>query len=188
MNQESLNRVPRSRVVLYGLLTVFCAAADLISKELVFRQYGVYRGGDWLLDGWLKFRLFTSLNRGALWGVGQGFALGFAVLSVVALLGIWYWLFARKACRSAWLTTALGLVSGGTIGNLYDRLGIHGLRESVDGEVVRAVRDFLDFRLGSFDWAIFNVADVCLVTGAIMLMLQSLTMPQETAVAASDNS
>lgn len=180
-----MSRVPAGRVALYGLLTAFTAAADLISKDAVFGRFGVHRGTDWLLDGWLKFRLFTSLNPGALWGVGQGFALGFAALSVVALIGIVYWLFWRQGCRSAWLTTALALVSGGTLGNLYDRLGFHGLRD-VNGRAILAVRDFLDFRLGDFEWAIFNVADVCLVSGAIMLLLQSVTMPQESSLAATD--
>ena len=79
----------------------------------------------------------------------------------------------------------MALVSGGTIGNLYDRLGIHGLKDS-NGESILAVRDFLDFRFGSFDWAVFNIADVCLVTGAIMLMLQSLTMPQENCLPSTE--
>lgn len=176
-----MKSVPTGRVVLYGSLAIASAAADLISKEVVFRRLGVHNGTDWLLDGWLKFRLYTSLNRGALWGVGQGFSLGFAALSVAALVGIWYWLFVRRACQSLWLTIALGLVSGGTIGNLYDRLGIHALKEP-DGSGILAVRDFLDFRLGTFDWAVFNIADVCLVTGAIMLMLQSFMMPQDSAL------
>ncbi len=180
-----MNQVPFSRVTLYGLLTAFGAALDLISKELVFRQFGIHNGTDWLLGGWLKFRLFTSLNPGALWGVGQGFALGFAAVSVGALVGIWYWLFWRRSCRSAWLTTALGFVSGGTVGNLYDRLGIHGLKD-INGRTIFAVRDFLDFRFGRFDWAIFNVADVCLVTGAVMLMLQSLTITQESPLATTE--
>ncbi len=181
-----MNQIPKSRAVLYGVVTVLAAVVDLVSKEVVFRQFELNRGSEWLLDGWLKFRLFTSLNRGALWGIGQGFALGFALLSVVALLGIWYWLFARGACRSAWLTSALALISGGILGNLYDRLGIHGLQEADSGKTILAVRDFLDFRLGTFDWAVFNVADVCLVTGAAMLMLQSLTAPQETPLTTAD--
>ena len=176
-----MNQVPVNRVTLYGLLTACTAAVDLISKELVFRRFGLHNGTDWLLDGWLRFRVFNSLNRGALWGVGQGFALGFAAVSVVALVGIWYWLFWRRACRSAWLTTALGFVSGGTLGNFYDRLGLHALTDA-NGQTICAVRDFLDFRLGSFDWAIFNIADVCLVTGSVMLVLQSLTMPQESSL------
>jgi signal peptidase II len=180
-----MNQIPVSRVTLYGLLMVVTAAVDLISKDVVFRRFSIHSGGDWLLDGWFKLRLFTSLNQGALWGVGQGFALGFAALSVSALVGIWYWLFWREGCQSVWLTTALALVSGGTLGNLYDRLGIHGLKDP-HGQSLLAVRDFLDVRLGNFEWAIFNVADICLVTGAIMLMAKSLTMPQESPLATAE--
>lgn len=173
-----MRSIPINRVVLYVALLTSTAAADLISKEIIFRRYGIHTGSDWILNGWLKFRLFTSLNEGALWGIGQGFALGFAALSVVALIGIWYWLFARRACENLLLTVALGLVSGGTIGNLYDRLGLAGIRDAT-GRPVLAVRDFMDVRLGSFDWAIFNVADACLVCGAIMLLIQSFRMPAD---------
>jgi len=179
-----MNPLPKGRVTVYVVLAVVAAAVDLISKEAAFRQLGVYGGTEWLVDGWLRFRLFTSLNQGALWGIGQGFALVFAGLSVAALIGIWYWLFRRRGCESLWLTIALGFISGGTIGNLYDRVGMPGLTDR-DGQTVLAVRDFFDVRLGSFDWAIFNVADVCLVTGAIMLMLQSVLMSSETPPAAA---
>ncbi len=172
-----MTHVPRHRIALYTALTFSCAAADLISKELVFRRYGIHNGSEWLLTGWFRFRLFTSLNQGALWGVGQGLSLVFAALSAVALIGIVYWLFWHGGSRSLWLTVALSLVSGGTLGNLYDRLGIPGITD-VQGHPVRAVRDFFDVRLGSFEWAIFNVADVCLVSGAVMLLLQSLRTPR----------
>ncbi len=49
---------------------------------------------------------------------------------------------------------------------------MHG--ETFDGHPVFAVRDFLHFRFGSFDWAVFNLADVFLVCGATMLGLHSL--------------
>ena len=101
----------------------------------------------------------------------------FAALSVGAFAGILYWLFVRGGATSLWLTTALALVSGGTLGNLYDRLGLHGITPIGEANAVKAVRDFFHFQFGSFDWAIFNVADICLVTGAIMLMLQSLKQP-----------
>ncbi|MCH2202210.1 MAG: signal peptidase II [Fuerstiella sp.] len=180
-----MRHVPVSRLTLYGLLTVFTLSLDLISKSVAFHKYHIHTGSDWLLDGWLKFRLFTSINQGALWGVGQGFSLWFAGLSIVALAGILYWLFGRQGCQSVWLTTALAFVSGGTLGNLYDRLGMHGLRES-NGNKMFGVRDFLDFRLGEFDWAIFNAADICLVTGAVMLMLQSIIAPQPSTLATVD--
>ena len=170
--------VPRSRIVCYGLITVATLAVDLVTKQVVFRQLGgPFQSGGWLLDGPVKFELHTSLNRGALWGMGQGGAPYFAALSIVAFLGINYWLFINGAAKSRWLTVALGFVSGGTLGNLYDRLGWHGVAWPGQQEPSQAVRDFLHFQLGSFDWAIFNFADVFLVTGAIMLVLQSLLTP-----------
>lgn len=115
--------------------------------------------------------------------MGQGFAWAFALLSVVAFVGIVFWLFARSAAQSLWLTISLALVSGGTLGNLYDRLGLHGIIVPGRAEPVKAVRDFFHFQFGgtvanpALDWAIFNVADICLVVGAIMLMLQSIFAP-----------
>ncbi len=176
-----MDGVPKNRIVIYGVLTSVCLAIDLWSKHAAFAEFPLYTGTDWLLDGWVRFRLHTSLNKGALWGMGQGLASVFATLSVVAFVGILIWLFFRGGARSLWLTVSLAFVSGGTLGNLYDRLGV---RIPDHEEPVQAVRDFLHFQFGGtidkpgLDWAIFNVADVCLVTGAIMLMIQSFQKPQ----------
>jgi signal peptidase II len=172
-------RTPASRTVTFFLLAVGGFAADLASKNAVFARLGApaapgERGGTtgWLIDRWLKFEVATTFNEGALWGVGQGWTALFALLSIAAVTGVFYWLFWAGAARSRWLTVALGLITAGTLGNLWDRAGMHGL-EWADGRPVFAVRDFLHFRFGTFDWAIFNFADVFLVTGAIMLALQS---------------
>ena len=169
--------VTKKRVLYFSLLSCFCLIIDLVSKQYFFDEFGVRNGTDWLIDSWVRFRFFTSLNPGALWGMGQGFAHIFAILSIGAFAGILYWLFVRGGAASLWLTTALALVSGGTLGNLYDRLGLHGIKLPGESTPIKAVRDFFHFQFGSFDWAIFNVADICLVTGAIMLMLQSLKQP-----------
>ena len=178
-----MNRARHNRWAQYLGLAVIAAGTDLCSKQYVFDRFGVGQGTSWLLDGWLRFRIHTSLNEGALWGIGQGFALAFAVLSCLALVGIWYCLFFRSGSSSRWLTISLGLVSGGILGNLYDRLGVHGLPDPNGEGTWKAVRDFLHFQFGSFDWAIFNFADMCLVTGAIMLMLQSLWIPEPVSAA-----
>ena len=170
---------PRTRIVVYAFLTTLALATDLLSKSLVFdRLGGVFQGTGWLIDTWLKFELHTSLNPGALWGMGQGFAPGFALLSIVAFLGINYWLFIRVAASSLWLTVALALVSGGALGNCYDRLGWHGEHFPNETKPAMAVRDFLRFRFGTYDYPIFNIADSFLVAGAIMLMIQSMK-PEE---------
>lgn len=182
-----MSTVSRQRIILFTALTAFCLILDLWSKNIVFGVYGVRNGSPWLIDSWVRFRWFTSLNEGALWGMGQGFAWIFALLSVGAFSGIVYWLFVKKAAESLWLTVSLAFVSGGTLGNLYDRLGLHGIVIHGGSEPIKAVRDFFHFQFGGtpenpgFDWAIFNVADICLVTGAIMLMIQSLFAPVESA-------
>ncbi|HEV8067899.1 MAG TPA: signal peptidase II [Planctomycetaceae bacterium] len=203
----AINGVPASRAVVFLLMAAVIFAADLATKSLVFRDLG-YPGTDLepvargthavfasppgrdgtsvaYLDGWLSFRLFTSFNRGALWGVGQGYTWLFAALSSAAVIGIPTWLFGFRAARSWWLTVALALILGGTLGNLYDRIG---LPECIDenGQTVMAVRDFLLFTFGTFHWPVFNFADVSLVTGAGMLVIHSLHPAGAQAVAAAE--
>lgn len=174
--------VPPNRIVLFLGFAVTGTWWDLYSKSHVFAELGYPRGqGPWWIggDSWMKFRLYTSMNEGALWGVGQGFAWLFAGLSLVAIAGIIYWLFVRGAAQSIWLTVALGLIMSGTIGNLYDRVGLHGCVNPETGQTWFAVRDFLLFTFGGWPWPVFNFADVFLVTGAGMLILQSLFAPAE---------
>lgn len=157
----------------YAAITIFALAADLGSKEWAFRSLGLHGHSRLLIDSWVKFDLLTNLNYGALWGVGQGMAPVFAVLSIGAFIGVIYWLFFCGAASSLWTTVALALVSGGTLGNLYDRLGLHGIIPDDAATPALAVRDFLHFQFGTYEYPIFNIADSCLVAGAIMLILQS---------------
>lgn len=211
-----LTPFPRSRYALYLVLALAAAGTDLYSKHVVFQDLGFPassenrphipdRPGDHelfeparvagnvvegvstaYLDGWIAFRFHTSFNEGALWGFGEGGSSVFAALSVVAIAGVIYWLFLHGAAASAWLTVALALVSGGALGNLYDRLGLHGCRDIATEELRHAVRDFLLFTFGGWHWPVFNFADVFLVTGAIMLVLQSLFLPEPHRAGASD--
>jgi signal peptidase II len=202
-----LNGVPVNRAVVFLLVAAIVLAGDLATKSLVFRDLG-YPATDLTpvvlgrhvvfaappessgtsvsyLDGWVTFRLFTSFNRGALWGVGQGYTWLFAALSGAAVVGIPTWLFGFRAARSWWLTVALALILGGTVGNLYDRIGMpHCVDEN--GGTVLAVRDFLLFTFGSFHWPVFNFADVSLVTGAGMLVVHSLQPAGPTPAAKAE--
>ena len=165
--------VPGNRIAVYAVITIAALTADLGSKEWAFQSLGLHGHSRLLIDSWLKFELRTNLNYGALWGIGQGMAPVFAALSIGAFVGIIYWLFFQGAAASLWTTVALALVSGGILGNLYDRLGLHGVRPPDATKPALAVRDFLHFQFGNYDYPIFNIADSCLVVGAIMLILQS---------------
>jgi signal peptidase II len=131
----------------------------------------------WLIDG--RLGIETSVNRGALFGIGEGYWWVFALLSVVALIGIGTWLFAYKAARDRWLTVALAFVSGGILGNLHDRLGLWD-SAGLKSDFHHGVRDWILFvwpevKLRMFNpWPNFNIADSLLVTGAIMLLVHAV--------------
>lgn len=169
-------KVPLWRAVLF--LVVACAgcAIDLGTKSWIFDKLKMpYENPPIVLIPGI-FSLTTSLNEGALFGMGQGMTPIFAALSLLAVLGIAYWLFFIGAGNDLWLVVALGLIMGGIFGNLYDRLGFPGLiwnQPNNAGQPVYAVRDWLHFEIQrlKFDWPVFNIADSLLVTGAIMLFV-----------------
>ncbi|MDX1963644.1 MAG: signal peptidase II [Pirellulales bacterium] len=191
---------PNTRRTLVNTLwfAVCCAvglAADLGSKSWIFERLGhPPRDRIVIIPNW--FSLTTALNEGALFSIGQGFALGFAALSFVAMAGIGYWLWIRGGIADRRMAIILGFILAGITGNLYDRLGLPGLKWSFPperaGQHVFAVRDWLLFRIEHevivfepilqreipkqeilFDWPVFNLADVMLVVGAASLFLLS---------------
>ena len=157
-------------------LAIVTAAIDLFTKWALFARLGMpgERPPIVLVPDILTFE--TNLNEGALFGMGQGMGAVFATVSCLAVAGI-LWLVSRGETRAdRLLLTALALVTGGIIGNLWDRLGLPGLLwhapfERV-GQPVLAVRDWIHFKLdGVIDWPIFNLADTWLVIGAGLLLL-----------------
>lgn len=180
-----LAQVPLNRYCVFFALSIVLLWWDLYSKWLVFKTLGFEQrqSESWFVWLWGEnvFRLMTSFNHGALWGMGQGYSSVFAALSIVAAIAVLYWLFVARGAFSWWLTISLAFVMAGTLGNLYDRLGLHGLRDEQTGQIEYAVRDFLFFEV--IHWPIFNFADTFLVTGAIMLFIQSFRADAELSSA-----
>ena len=103
-------------------------------------------------------QLTLLYNSGAAWGMGSEITPVVTCLQLVIVAGVI--LFAVKAVRSPWYTAALGLIMGGALGNIHDRL----LREP--GPFRGAVVDFLELP----SWPVFNIADMAVVGGAIMIV------------------
>jgi signal peptidase II len=110
-------------------------------------------------------RLALTRNTGAAFSRfgGQGPLIGVLALGVVGFL-----LWQGRSVSSRTGSFALGLVLGGAIGNLVDR----ALRDG-GGFMQGAVVDFIDPQW----WPVFNVADACVVVGAILLVVVSLVQP-----------
>ena len=179
-----MKAVSKSRYLLFFALASGGCAVDLASKHLVFQSLGMPGPNAcfWIWDGY--FALQTSLNEGALFGIGQGKVALIATLSVTASLVILYWLFVAGAAVDRWLTLALGCVTAGILGNLYDRLGWHGLvwpagiPGKTAGEPIYAVRDWVLWQVNdNLRWPNFNIADSLLVCGAGMLLWHAFRNP-----------
>ncbi len=122
----------------------------------------------------------ADLNEGALFGIGQGKSYLFAIISLLVCPGIIAFLFWGGAARGWLLTVALGCVTAGILGNLFDRLGLPGLVWNSPGvfhqagDRVYAVRDWILVMIGHYHWPNFNVADSMLVSGAALLAWYAL--------------
>jgi signal peptidase II len=176
-----MDRIPSSRLVLFAAPAFIGCAADLATKAWFF-SWPELRAGQicWLWPGHVGIQL--SWNEGALFGIGQGGVWFFALLSIAAAVAIPVWLFRCGAARDAWLTFALGCVMAGVLGNLYDRLGLHGetwpLHDPRAGQTACAVRDWMLWQASDrWRWPNFNVADSLLVTGAVLLVINALRQP-----------
>jgi signal peptidase II len=188
MDALSQPKIPANRFAVFSALVAVVCVLDLTTKSWMFAELKM-PGPDshiwWLWKGVFGFQ--TSLNEGALFGMGQGMWPLFAALSVGAAAAILVWLFAMGAARDWLLTIALALVTAGILGNLYDRLGLPGLtwniayRGHLVGEPVHAVRDFVLMMIGPWTWPNYNIADSSLVCGAALLMWHALFSKQETS-------
>lgn len=189
-NGSGGGRIAVSRWLLFVLVVGGGLAADLWTKSYMFDRLGLPDHGRvwWVWPEVFGFQ--TSLNEGALFGIGQGRQPLFIALAFCALAGVFYWLFYLGAARDGWLCLSLSGITAGVLGNLYDRLGWHGLVwpqwHPGAGEPVYAVRDFILVMIGSYHWPNFNIADSLLVGGAAVLILHSLLVRPPEGAAGPD--
>ena len=173
-----MKTVPPSRYLVFFALAILGCLLDLSTKSWIFGRLGL--PGDkevwWLWQD--VFGLQTSLNEGALFGIGQGSVNFFSFMSVVAAIAILVWLFIAKAAREWLVTIACGSICAGILGNLYDRLGLPGLIWHYAnpplheiGDPVYAVRDWILVMIGTWPWPTFNLADSMLVAGAGLIII-----------------
>jgi signal peptidase II len=154
-----MERSSPSRVFFGTALAVL--ALDIASKFLAHTLLPARMPQPVLGTEWL--RLTLVYNRGAAFGIHLGHEaltrIVFIVLTLVALVILWR--IHRQARNGEVMRVlAVGLVAGGALGNLIDRL-----RWS------RGVVDFVDVGVGAARWPTFNIADMAVTMGAIALAL-----------------
>lgn len=152
--------VERARWPLLIGVAAFVLVADQLSK-----WWAVETLDTRIIDvvGSLRFRL--ALNHGAAFSLSQGRG---PIISVLALVVVAILLRTGRHATRPLAAVALGMVVGGALGNLSDR----AFREG-EGFLGGGVVDFIDLQW----WPIFNVADMGVVCGAILLVIMSWREP-----------
>lgn len=147
-------------------MTIFLVAlavtfADQLTKQVIRYTFSLGESRP-IIDGF--FHLTYVRNTGAAWGMFRDHGEILILVSVVmlALLIV----FRRSFLTGAWEHhIAFGLLLGGIVGNLLDRIRL------------QAVTDFLDFHLGSYVWPTFNIADSAICIGVGIYILSSFWLP-----------
>ena len=162
------------RLILFLTISAAGLIADLWTKSYMFEELGLPHetiGVDWwIIENFFGFQ--TAVNQGALFGMGQGGSSIFALFSVIAFTAILFWFVRGEAWKSLFLTICLACITGGVIGNFYDRMGWwHGT--DIHPDYAYGVRDFILFTYQDLVWPNFNIADCLLVCGASLLVFYS---------------
>ena len=112
-----------------------------------------------LILTWNRGMSFGLFNRDSPWNTAL-----FSVLAIVIVTGLLIWLWRTD---SALVAAGIGLVAGGAVGNVLDRLRLG------------AVTDFLDFHWRDWHFATFNLADSAITTGVALLLIDALLYRRE---------
>ncbi len=150
----------KKRYVLAGSLAALVLVPDQITKLMVQASMPLWATTP-VIPGF--FDLSHVVNRGAAFGflnrMDISWQVGFFIAVTLAALAVIGLILAKANDNERMLVMGLGLIMGGALGNLVDRVRL--------GMVI----DFLDFYVGDYHWPAFNVADIGISIGAGCLLI-----------------
>ena len=157
------NKLKNNYIFVIIILLMF--AMDRFSKEYVIDFFLSYKEQ--------SYYLYPFLNLTLIWNTGMAFGLFesesntyhfISALIVVVIVFLIIWLFKSKIFIEK---IALSVVIGGALGNLFDRIKFN------------AVPDFIDLHYRDFHWFVFNVSDIVITIGIILLLLSDILKKNE---------
>ena len=151
------NGLPR-RVVAFWSIFAGTVATDVVTKHVVEGRLLLHVPRD-LLGEWIRLTLTYNTGAAMNLSVGDSSRVVFTAVAGVMLLVI-FGMYRRTAHHDVVQSVALGLISAGALGNLIDRL-----------RSPRGVVDFIDVGVGDYRFWTFNVADMGVTCGAVLLAL-----------------
>ena len=145
---------------IFFIIIIIAFLADRLTKSQVIDFFLSYKSDSYYFNSFLNFVL--------LWNTGMAFGIlesdnyiyhAFSFLIFLVILFLMIWFFKSEGGLEK---TSLALIIGGAFGNLFDRIKYN------------AVPDFIDFHYLDFHWFVFNVSDIIITIGILLLILNDL--------------
>jgi signal peptidase II len=165
-------RIPTKARFFWPLFLVLFLT-DCATKNLVVETMTTASEPRPIVDSFVRLNL--AHNAGTAFGLDLRPYVGdwsrtIMIALMLAMTGVLVQLYRKTSARSRLGAAALGLISGGALGNLYDRI-----------RFPLGVVDFIDVGIGAHRFYVFNVADAGITVGAVMLALVVLRGTSEHA-------
>jgi len=138
-------------------IILFCFALDRVTKFNVINLYTNTNFKDQYINSYTNLTLIW--NKGIAFGLFESETLFYSFISFFIFLIIIFIMYLILKSKILSEVFFLSVVAGGALGNFFDRL------------YYNAVPDFIDLHYKNFHWFTFNVADICISIGIVMLLL-----------------
>lgn len=139
------------------IVVIISLLLDIGSKFLVSRIF-ILNESKTIIDNFLNITYVR--NTGAAWSILDDNTWIVTVISLLIIIGIIYYVYRNRVSKKI-LKMGYGLILGGAIGNFIDRV--------VYGYVI----DFIDIDIFGWNYPIFNLADMFIVVGVILVMIDA---------------
>lgn len=136
------------------IIALIILIIDQISKSLIEVSYNL---GDSISVINNFFNITVVHNTGGAWSIFNNHSYIFIIFSIIAIIVLFKFMFSFK--NNYRNNIAFALTIGGILSNLADRI------------FLGYVRDFLDFKIFNYDYPIFNIADITIVIGIMLLII-----------------
>ena len=135
---------------------------DRVTKLYVIYLDKINSGSEIYLSKYLN--IYLIWNEGIAFGLfsfdEKNFYNYLTIFILIIVVFILFWIIKSKGIQKY----ALSMISGGALGNLFDRI------------LYRAVPDFIDLHINNFHWFIFNIADIFITIGVFLMILSEFTV------------
>ncbi len=148
-------------------IAVILLIVDLITKWVVQLNFQVSEM-EYVIDGFFYITLIH--NTGAAWGAGAGditFRVVYIIISLAACVGLIVYYVKKYAVISTFYKIVGAIIFAGAFGNLIDRAFYWEATVGFSGVI-----DMIGLKFGDYYFPIFNVADMCVVIGSILILIK----------------